>query len=47
MIRLSNGDVYMRSTTSVSGSTNSADACVSEIGGNPSRYTGWTNLGQP
>lgn len=47
MIRLSNGDVYMRSTTSVSGSTNSADACVSEIGGNPSRYTGWTSLGQP
>jgi hypothetical protein len=46
-VRLSNGDVYMRATTAVNGTTNSADACVQEIGGNPARYTGWYNIGQP
>ena len=46
-IRLSNGDVYMRATTAVSGSTNSADACVHRIGGDPTRYTTWFNMGQP
>jgi hypothetical protein len=46
-IRLSNGNVYMRATTSVNGSTNSADACVTEIGSSPGRYSAWTNLGQP
>lgn len=45
-IRLSNGDVYFRGTTG-SGSLNSADACVSEIGGSPARYTGWSSMGQP